>query len=56
MNVVTKDGISWTAPRRARFIPMKFKVLIEKKRYTSDLSSTSSLKWHKLDSTTPRPL
>jgi hypothetical protein len=43
-NVVTNDGISWTASRSGRFKPMKFKLLIEKESYTSALSSTSSLK------------
>jgi phage gpG-like protein len=43
-NVVTKDGISWTAWRPCRFNPMKFKLLIEKESYTSALSSSSSLK------------
>jgi hypothetical protein len=31
-NVVTKDGISWTATRLSRFNTMKFKLLIEKQR------------------------
>jgi hypothetical protein len=41
---VTKDGISWTAPRTGLVNPMKIKLLIVQQRYTSALSSTSSLK------------
>jgi hypothetical protein len=44
LNVVPKEGISWTATRPGRFNHMTFKFHIEKESYTSALTSTSSLK------------